>query len=357
MLPQVKPSSHVYGYANLGSLGESIPIAGAAGDQQAALFGQCCFTQGEVKNTYGTGCFMLMHTGDRAVKSRAGLLTTIAASADGTAEYALEGSVFVAGAAIQWLRDGMHLIEQAPQTQKICESVEDTAGTMIVPAFTGMGAPYWNPYARGMVTGLTRGCQKEHFIRAIMESIAFQTMDVLTAMRADAELSLLKLKVDGGASANDFLMQFQADLLGVDVQRPRCIETTALGAAYLAGLAVGYWKDTAVMLRGDAAKSFTLMFLQMWNVTEKTIGNFDRYLDIDIPYKFPNNGYVIGYGDDPFGKEHVGESVYLHIINTANRYLYIVTPYLVIDNVMMSSLKFAAKRGVCLLYTSPSPRD
>lgn len=244
MLPQVKPSSHVYGYANLGSLGESIPIAGAAGDQQAALFGQCCFTQGEVKNTYGTGCFMLMHTGDRAVKSRAGLLTTIAASADGTAEYALEGSVFVAGAAIQWLRDGMHLIEQAPQTQKICESVEDTAGTMIVPAFTGMGAPYWNPYARGMVTGLTRGCQKEHFIRAIMESIAFQTMDVLTAMRADAELSLLKLKVDGGASANDFLMQFQADLLGVDVQRPRCIETTALGAAYLAGLAVGYWKDT-----------------------------------------------------------------------------------------------------------------
>ena len=166
------------------------------------------------------------------------------ASADGTAEYALEGSVFVAGAVIQWLRDGMHLIEQAPQTQKICESVEDTAGTMIVPAFTGMGAPYWNPYARGMVTGLTRGCQKEHFIRAIMESIAFQTMDVLTAMRADAELSLLKLKVDGGASANDFLMQFQADLLGVDVQRPRCIETTALGAAYLAGLAVGYWKDS-----------------------------------------------------------------------------------------------------------------
>ena len=242
MLPEVRSSSEVYGTMNYA--GVEIPIAGCAGDQQAALFGQCCFTPGEVKNTYGTGCFMLMHTGDRAVKSRAGLLTTIAASADGTAEYALEGSVFVAGAAIQWLRDGMHLIEQAPQTQKICESVEDTAGTMIVPAFTGMGAPYWNPYARGMVTGLTRGCQKEHFIRAIMESIAFQTMDVLTAMRADAELSLLKLKVDGGASANDFLMQFQADLLGVDVQRPRCIETTALGAAYLAGLAVGYWKDT-----------------------------------------------------------------------------------------------------------------
>ena len=249
MLPQVKPSSHVYGYANLGSLGESIPIAGAAGDQQAALFGQCCFTQGEVKNTYGTGCFMLMHTGDRAVKSRAGLLTTIAASADGTAEYALEGSVFVAGAAIQWLRDGMHLIEQAPQTQKICESVEDTAGTMIVPAFTGMGAPYWNPYARGMVTGLTRGCQKEHFIRAIMESIAFQTMDVLTAMRADAELSLLKLKVDGGASANNYLMQAQADLTGAPVLRPRCVETTAMGASYLAGLAVGIWSSPREVAR------------------------------------------------------------------------------------------------------------
>lgn len=283
MLPQVKPSSHVYGYANLGSLGESIPIAGAAGDQQAALFGQCCFTQGEVKNTYGTGCFMLMHTGDRAVKSRAGLLTTIAASADGTAEYALEGSVFVAGAAIQWLRDGMHLIEQAPQTQKICESVEDTAGTMIVPAFTGMGAPYWNPYARGMVTGLTRGCQKEHFIRAIMESIAFQTMDVLTAMRADAELSLLKLKVDGGASANDFLMQFQADLLGVDVQRPRCIETTALGAAYLAGLAVGYWKDTEEIKENwQLDRVFTASMPQ--EKRQELVRNWKRAVDCALYY-------------------------------------------------------------------------
>ena len=283
MLPQVKPSSHVYGYANLGSLGESIPIAGAAGDQQAALFGQCCFTPGEVKNTYGTGCFMLMHTGDRAVKSRAGLLTTIAASADGTAEYALEGSVFVAGAAIQWLRDGMHLIEQAPQTQKICESVEDTAGTMIVPAFTGMGAPYWNPYARGMVTGLTRGCQKEHFIRAIMESIAFQTMDVLTAMRADAELSLLKLKVDGGASANDFLMQFQADLLGVDVQRPRCIETTALGAAYLAGLAVGYWKDTEEIKENwQLDRVFTASMSQ--EKRQELVRNWKRAVDCALYY-------------------------------------------------------------------------
>lgn len=283
MLPQVKPSSHVYGYANLGSLGESIPIAGAAGDQQAALFGQCCFTQGEVKNTYGTGCFMLMHTGDRAVKSRAGLLTTIAASADGTAEYALEGSVFVAGAAIQWLRDGMYLIEQAPQTQKICESVEDTAGTMIVPAFTGMGAPYWNPYARGMVTGLTRGCQKEHFIRAIMESIAFQTMDVLTAMRADAELSLLKLKVDGGASANDFLMQFQADLLGVDVQRPRCIETTALGAAYLAGLAVGYWKDTEEIKENwQLDRVFTASMPQ--EKRQELVRNWKRAVDCALYY-------------------------------------------------------------------------
>ena len=283
MLPQVKPSSHVYGYENLGSLGESIPIAGAAGDQQAALFGQCCFTQGEVKNTYGTGCFMLMHTGDRAVKSRAGLLTTIAASADGTAEYALEGSVFVAGAAIQWLRDGMHLIEQAPQTQKICESVEDTAGTMIVPAFTGMGAPYWNPYARGMVTGLTRGCQKEHFIRAIMESIAFQTMDVLTAMRADAELSLLKLKVDGGASANDFLMQFQADLLGVDVQRPRCIETTALGAAYLAGLAVGYWKDTEEIKENwQLDRVFTASMPQ--EKRQELVRNWKRAVDCALYY-------------------------------------------------------------------------
>lgn len=249
MLPQVKPSSYVYGHANLGSLGENIPIAGAAGDQQAALFGQCGFAKGDVKNTYGTGCFLLMNTGTEAVHSKSGLLTTIAASCDsldnqsGQVEYALEGSVFVAGAAVQWLRDGIELIENAPQTQMLCESVPDTKGVYLVPAFTGLGAPYWNPYARGMLVGITSGCKREHFVRATMESIAYQTCDLLTAMEKDSGLSLTGVKVDGGASANDFLMQFQADMLDSDVLRPKCIETTALGAAYLAGLAVAYWKD------------------------------------------------------------------------------------------------------------------
>ncbi len=246
MLPQVKPSSYVYGYANLGSLGENIPIAGAAGDQQAALFGQCGFEKGDAKNTYGTGCFLLMNTGTEAVHSKSGLLTTIAASTDsqtGHAEYALEGSVFVAGAAIQWLRDGIGLIENAPQTQQLCESVPDTKGIYLVPAFAGLGAPYWNPYARGMMVGMTSGCKREHFVRATMESIAYQTSDLLTAMEKDAKLTLTDVKVDGGACANDFLMQFQSDILGSHVLRPKCIETTALGAAYLAGLAVGYWKD------------------------------------------------------------------------------------------------------------------
>lgn len=249
MLPQVKPSSCVYGYANLGSLGEKIPIAGAAGDQQAALFGQCGFDKGDAKNTYGTGCFLLMNTGTEPVHSKAGLLTTIAASCDGPdnqsgdVEYALEGSVFVAGAAIQWLRDGIELIEKAPQTQQLCESVPDTKGVYLVPAFAGLGAPYWNPYARGMMVGITSGCRREHFVRATLESIAYQTSDLLTAMETDAGLSLTAVKVDGGACANDFLMQFQSDLLDSRVLRPKCIETTALGAAYLAGLAVGYWKD------------------------------------------------------------------------------------------------------------------
>jgi len=246
MLPQVKPSSYVYGYANLGSLGENIPIAGAAGDQQAALFGQCGFEKGDAKNTYGTGCFLLMNTGTEAVHSKSGLLTTIAASTDsqtGHAEYALEGSVFVAGAAIQWLRDGIGLIENAPQTQQLCESVPDTKGVYLVPAFAGLGAPYWNPYARGMMVGMTSGCKREHFVRATLESIAYQTSDLLTAMEKDAKLTLTDVKVDGGACANDFLMQFQSDILGSHVLRPKCIETTALGAAYLAGLAVGYWKD------------------------------------------------------------------------------------------------------------------
>lgn len=243
LLPQVHPSSYVYGYTAPSVLGGSIPIAGAAGDQQAALFGQCCFDRGEVKNTYGTGCFMLMHTGEQAIASQSGLLTTMAAGSSEKPQYALEGSVFVAGAAIQWLRDGMRMIKTAPQSQEYAMQAADTAGVYIVPAFAGMGAPYWNQYARGTIVGITRACTKEHFIRAALESIAYQTADVLRAMEQDSGISLKSLKVDGGASANDFLMQFQADILGIQVQRPSCVETTALGAAYLAGLAAGYWKD------------------------------------------------------------------------------------------------------------------
>lgn len=243
MLPQVKPSSFIYGCTDRGVLGGEIPIAGIAGDQQAALFGQCCFAKGQVKNTYGTGCFLLMNTGTEAIASKNGLLTTIAASCGEQVEYALEGSVFVAGAAVQWLRDGMRMVKSASQTQEYAEKAEDTEGVYMVPAFAGMGAPYWNPYARGTVVGITRGCGKEHFIRATLESIAYQTYDVLKAMEEDAEVSIAGLKVDGGASANDFLMQFQADILSARVYRPECIETTALGAAYLAGLSCGYWKS------------------------------------------------------------------------------------------------------------------
>lgn len=243
MLPEVKPSSCIYGYTESSVLGGQIPIAGIAGDQQAALFGQCCFEKGQVKNTYGTGCFLLMNTGREAIESKHGLITTIAASTSQQVEYALEGSVFVAGAAIQWLRDGMRMIKTAPQTEEYAEKVDDTGGVYLVPAFAGMGAPYWDSYARGTMVGITRGCQKEHFIRAALESIAYQTVDVLTAMEEDAELSIAGLKVDGGASANDFLMQFQADILGAQVYRPECIETTALGAAYLAGLSCGYFKS------------------------------------------------------------------------------------------------------------------
>lgn len=243
MLPQVKPSSCIYGYTEVSVLGGEIPIAGAAGDQQAALFGQCCFEPGEVKNTYGTGCFLLMNTGDNAIASKSGLLTTIAASTKERPEYALEGSVFVAGAAIQWLRDGLRMMRDAAQSEEYATSVEDTGGVYVVPAFAGLGAPYWNSYARGTIVGLTRGCTKEHFIRATLESIAYQTVDVLRAMEKDSGIELKSLKVDGGASANDFLMQFQSDILSTEVRRPECIETTALGAAYLAGLATGYWKD------------------------------------------------------------------------------------------------------------------
>lgn len=243
ILPKVMPSSCVYGETDEAYFGHGIPIAGAAGDQQAALFGQCCFEQGEVKNTYGTGCFLLMNTGGEAVTSKAGLLTTMAASTDMEPQYALEGSVFVAGAGIQWLRDSMRMLESAAQSGEYAVKVEDTAGVYMVPAFAGMGAPYWNPYARGTIVGLTRGCTKEHFVRAALESIAYQTADVLAAMEQDSGLDLKSLKVDGGASANDFLMQFQADVVNTKVNRPKCIETTALGAAYLAGLATGYWKS------------------------------------------------------------------------------------------------------------------
>lgn len=244
MLPEVKPSSCIYGYTNEHLIGGRIPIAGAAGDQQSALFGQCCFENGDVKNTYGTGCFLLMHTGNKAVESEHGLLTTIAVNPDGTPGYALEGSVFVAGAAIQWLRDEIKILNSAAESEKYCMSVPDTNGVYVVPAFTGLGAPYWDQYARGAVLGLTRGADKAHLIRATVESLAYQVQDVIEAMQKDAGVKLSSLRVDGGASANNFLMQFQADILDTEVVRPSCIETTALGAAYLAGLATGFWKNT-----------------------------------------------------------------------------------------------------------------
>ncbi len=243
MLPEVKPSSCVYGHTAKEVLGDVIPIAGAAGDQQAALFGQCCFGPGEVKNTYGTGCFMLMNTGVDPITSRNGLLTTIAASSSSRVEYALEGSVFVAGAAIQWLRDEMRMLRSTPQSEEYCTCVEDTNGVYLVPAFTGIGAPYWNQYARGTIVGLTRGASKEHFVRAVVESLAYQANDLLRSMKEESGLDIRTLKVDGGASANNFLMQFQSDISNVKIERPQCIETTALGAAYLAGLAVGFWKN------------------------------------------------------------------------------------------------------------------
>lgn len=243
MLPKALPSSYVYGHADSSFLGGSIPIAGAAGDQQSALFGQTCFHPGDAKNTYGTGCFLLMNTGEKPVFSENGLVTTIAWGLDGKVYYALEGSIFVAGAAIQWLRDEMRLIDSAMDSEYMATKVNDTNGCYVVPAFTGLGAPYWDPYARGTIVGLTRGVNKYHIIRATLESLAYQVNDVLKAMEADSEIALSALKVDGGASANDFLMQTQADIINAPVKRPRCIETTAMGAAYLAGLAVGYWKD------------------------------------------------------------------------------------------------------------------
>ena len=243
MLPTPVPSSQIYGYTDPSFLGDEIPIAGAAGDQQSALFGQTCYQPGEAKNTYGTGCFLLMNTGEKPVFSQNGLVTTIAWGLDGKVNYALEGSIFIGGAAIQWLRDEMRLIDASEDSEYMAQKVPDTGGCYVVPAFTGLGAPHWDQYARGTIVGLTRGVNKYHVIRATLESIAYQVNDVLKAMEADSGIHLSKLKVDGGASANNFLMQAEADLTGAPVERPECVETTAMGAAYLAGIAVGYWKD------------------------------------------------------------------------------------------------------------------
>jgi glycerol kinase len=247
ILPEVVDSSKFYGLTDRNIFAErQVPIAGIAGDQQAALFGQACFTSGMAKNTYGTGCFLLMNTGDKMVKSKNGLLTTIAWGINGKVEYALEGSVFIAGAAIQWLRDGLKILDSAPDSEYHANSVPDSEGVIVVPAFSGLGAPYWDMYARGAIFGLTRGTSKSHIIRATLESLAYQTRDVLNAMEADSKIKLKSLRVDGGACKNNFLMQFQADILGVPVDRPKITETTALGAAYLAGLAVGFYKKTEV---------------------------------------------------------------------------------------------------------------
>ena len=252
MLPKPMPSSCVYGEADAAFLGGRIPIAGAAGDQQSALFGQTCFQPGEAKNTYGTGCFLLMNTGEKPVFSENGLVTTIAWGMDGKVNYALEGSIFVAGAAIQWLRDEMRLIDSAADSEYMAQKVKDTNGCYVVPAFTGLGAPHWDPYARGTIVGVTRGVNKCHIIRATLESLAYQVNDVLKAMEADSGITLSALKVDGGASANNFLMQTQADIIDAPVNRPQCVETTAMGAAYLAGLAVGYWSSKEDVIKNWA---------------------------------------------------------------------------------------------------------
>lgn len=255
MLPEVKPSSCVYGTTDC--LGGEVKIAGAAGDQQAALFGQTCFFPGEAKNTYGTGCFLLMNTGEKPVFSKNGLVTTIAWGVDGKVNYALEGSIFVAGAAIQWLRDEMHLIDSSIDSEYMASKVKDTNGCYVVPAFTGLGAPHWDQYARGTIVGITRGVNKSHIIRATLESLAYQTNDVINAMKADSGIELKSLKVDGGASANNLLMQIQSDIIAAPVLRPQCVETTAMGAAYLAGLAVGYWTSKEDVVKNWAiARTF-----------------------------------------------------------------------------------------------------
>ena len=255
VLPEVKQSSEVYGYTTL--FGGNIPIAGIAGDQQAALFGQACHEPGMAKNTYGTGCFMLMNTGEKMVTSESGLLTTIAWGIDGKVTYALEGSIFIAGAAVQWLRDSMKMIDDSPDSEYFAEKVVDSEGVVVVPAFAGLGAPYWDMYARGAIFGLTRGSGKSHIIRATLESLAYQTRDVLDAMNKDSGIHLQTLKVDGGACANNLLMQFQSDILGVPVERPKVIETTALGAAYLAGLAVGFWQKSDVSDKWQLDQQFS----------------------------------------------------------------------------------------------------
>ena len=252
MLPEAKPSSCIYGEADPQFFGGPIKIGGAAGDQQAALFGQTCFTPGEAKNTYGTGCFLLMNTGEKPVFSNNGLVTTIAWGLDGKVEYALEGSIFVAGASIQWLRDEMRLVDSSPDSEYMARKVQDTNGCYVVPAFTGLGAPHWDQYARGTIVGITRGVNKYHIIRATLESMAYQVNDVLQAMKADSGINLAALKVDGGASANNLLMQMQADISGAPVNRPMCVETTAMGAAYLAGLAVGYWSSKEDVIKNWA---------------------------------------------------------------------------------------------------------
>ena len=279
MLPEVRPSSQVYGWTQFELLGGEIPVAGAAGDQQSALFGQCCFEPGDVKNTYGTGCFLLMNTGSDPVMSKNGLITTIAATLPGQVQYALEGSVFTAGAAIQWLRDELKLIHEASDSEYFASKVSDSGGVYVVPAFTGLGAPYWNQYARGMITGVTRGFSRAHLVRATLESIAYQTSDICKAMENDAGVPLTRLKVDGGASANDFLMQFQSDMLGSEVVRPKCIETTAMGAAYLAGLAVKFWEslddvraswETETVFRPEMDETHRDGLLKGWQKAVKT---------------------------------------------------------------------------------------
>lgn len=264
MLPEVKPSSCVYGSTDY--FGGEVKIAGTAGDQQAALFGQTCFNAGEAKNTYGTGCFLLMNTGEKPVFSKNGLVTTIAWGIDGKVNYALEGSIFVAGAAIQWLRDEMRLIDSSIDSEYMASKVSDTNGCYVVPAFTGLGAPHWDQYARGTIVGITRGVNKSHIIRATLESLAYQTHDVITAMKADSNIDLRSLKVDGGASANNLLMQIQSDIIAAPVLRPKCVETTAMGAAYLAGLAVGYWSSKEDVIQNWAID----------RVFEPSIGEEDR---------------------------------------------------------------------------------